>query len=342
MNPLQLLQLLGAAGATPPPPAEAEDEILVTGKKRTGPQGLGSLPRYDPADLPPLDDKQPVMMRNNEFLTGAKDAQQSAPERKGMFGVKGTLRDVLGLIGDTYLTTNGRNPIYRPVQQQEREADAMAGFSENPQAAMERLAALPGGQEMAQKLMAQYQADQVRQTQAAAVAQNRQSMDDDRSGRRSLNFMKYAGQTLAGIDPKNSAALAQTVELLRKRAEALKIDPSDLGITPDMSPEEIQATVAGSIGTYQTRQLPIAQQNADANTTRANRPPAGRAPPQQGLSNVDAGVANAVLNGTATPAQQKYYNDRIKRPSKGGALSSILGEDAPVPAFRIVRQRPKQ
>lgn len=303
---------------------------------------MGRLPRYDPADLPPMDDKQPVMMRNNEYLTGAKDAQQAAPERKGMFGVKGTLRDVLGLIGDTYLTTNGRNAVYRPVQQQEREADAMAGFSENPQAAVERLAALPGGQEMAQKLMAQYQADQGRQVQAESLAQNRTAMADDRSSRRTGDFLKYAGQTLAGINPRDTQKLAESVALLQKRANYLKIDPGDLGITPDMTPGEIQATIAGSISTYNTRQLPIAQQNADANTTRANRPPVGRAPPQQGLSNVDAGVANAVLNGTATPAQQKYYNDRIKRASKGGALSSILGEDAPVPAFRIVGQRPKQ
>jgi hypothetical protein len=69
-----------------------------------------------------------------------KNAQKFAP-RHGMFGVKGTLRDVLGLLGDSLLIGSGNKAIYQPQRALERKADALVGFTDNPDAAAERLAA---------------------------------------------------------------------------------------------------------------------------------------------------------------------------------------------------------
>lgn len=58
---------------------------------------------------------------------------------RGMFGIRGTARDVLGAIGDAFLTQAGRDNVYRPRREQEREADAMRGFQDDPIGAISRL-----------------------------------------------------------------------------------------------------------------------------------------------------------------------------------------------------------
>lgn len=63
------------------------------------------------------------------------------PERKGMFGLKGTGRDILGLLGDAFLVQGGAKPVYAPRREAERQGDAMIDFTRNPTAAFERLAA---------------------------------------------------------------------------------------------------------------------------------------------------------------------------------------------------------
>lgn len=65
-----------------------------------------------------------------------------APTRRGMFGIRGTFRDVLGTLGDALLINSGRQAIYRPQRQNERRADAMRGFQdpETQAGAISRLA----------------------------------------------------------------------------------------------------------------------------------------------------------------------------------------------------------
>lgn len=53
---------------------------------------------------------------------------QPAPQHKGMFGIKGTARDILGTLGDAFLVQAGRDPIYGPRREQEKIMDAMAGY----------------------------------------------------------------------------------------------------------------------------------------------------------------------------------------------------------------------
>lgn len=60
-------------------------------------------------------------------------------ERRGMFGVRGTARDIIGAIGDAFLAQGGRQAVYQPRRQMEREADAQQEFTRDPMAAIERL-----------------------------------------------------------------------------------------------------------------------------------------------------------------------------------------------------------
>lgn len=56
-------------------------------------------------------------------------------EHKGMFGIKGTPRNILGVLGDAFLVQAGKDPLYMNTRRNERYADAMLNFNEDPIAA---------------------------------------------------------------------------------------------------------------------------------------------------------------------------------------------------------------
>lgn len=62
-----------------------------------------------------------------------------APEHKGLFGVKGTLRDLLGMAGDFRANMEGRPGRYEQLRKQEQIGDAMRGFNEDPMTAIRRV-----------------------------------------------------------------------------------------------------------------------------------------------------------------------------------------------------------
>ena len=72
----------------------------------------------------------------DEALTSFQDSVDfSRGERKGMFGVKGTLRDILGTVGDAFLVQSGNNAVYGPQRDREKMGDALTGFTNSPEAA---------------------------------------------------------------------------------------------------------------------------------------------------------------------------------------------------------------
>lgn len=52
-------------------------------------------------------------------------------EHKGMFGLSGTPRNILGLLGDAFLVQAGKDPLYQGVRQAERYGDAMLNFEDD-------------------------------------------------------------------------------------------------------------------------------------------------------------------------------------------------------------------
>lgn len=84
-------------------------------------------------------------LRNTEWAQAAVEAREENDKKvqhKGMFGLKGTLRNVLGVLGDAFLVQSGNNPIYGPTRHRERMGDAFAGYTQAPRAAVERMGAV--------------------------------------------------------------------------------------------------------------------------------------------------------------------------------------------------------
>ncbi len=133
MNPF-LASLLGQQSAAPMAGGvfnsedPNENEILLQGAP---PPRLP--PQPEQVTLQQQDGPDNFIMGNARPVAMAREAEKDSrlnSERKGMFGVGGTLRDVLGFLGDSYLVSQGKGPAYQARRQQEKWADALQGFSQ--------------------------------------------------------------------------------------------------------------------------------------------------------------------------------------------------------------------
>lgn len=298
-----LLSLIGQAiGA---PAAEVNSDLIVNGKKdtpRQAPPLASLLPPYDAGRA------EELQQRSEQY-----------PERKGrLFGTKGTLRDVLGTLGDAFLVQSGNKAVYAPRREQERLADAMGGFYTGNES--EQLAALEQASyenpEMASKLYGDYMQNKARQAQVQSVADNRENMAATRKASIIDKFTTKFGQALNGAttDEQRQAIL----RVAGKQAASMGISLEDIGVEDGtLTPEEQQAFVSGATTVNQQNTLPIRKYQAETSRINATKPKEF-APRTRSISQVDADVADAVLAGRATPAQKKYYEDRLKKASKKG------------------------
>ena len=171
MNPL--LVLLGQRAGVP----IAEDSlppvgntILIKGNRGT---------KYSAEDDPDLGTR---LLGNTPAIEAAGQAIQRGQEvsdRRGMFGMKGTLRDVLGVLGDAFLMQSGNAPIYAPRRRQEQISDAMAGYADKPLEAIERVAYYDPA--MAAELKKEYETNLLRQAQQQSLEDTRQSQIEARN-----------------------------------------------------------------------------------------------------------------------------------------------------------------
>lgn len=147
----------------------------------------------------------PPAMGNVASLLEAQAAMENAPQRKGMFGMKGTLRDVVGLLGDAFLVQGGGKAMYGPQRERERLADAMTGFTQQPQAASERVA-YNGFADEASKLWNDTQTQQINQGTLAAkqeeIARKALEDGDQRYKQYATLFSQYAGSADAETWPR--------------------------------------------------------------------------------------------------------------------------------------------
>lgn len=322
MNIMSLLQQM--SGAVPRP----EDTIVVG--------ATPSEPNVDPQG------PEPPFMGNRRYLDEAATANteplpQSVQQgRRGLFGTRGTLRDVLGTIGDAFLTANGGDATYAPQRERERLADAMVGFTRNRDAAIaaaERMAQA-GFTEQANTLYQQVQQDDLRQAtlQNAQATQQATNTNRARDDARTLSQVGANMFAAAGNDPEN---INRALTILQRMAQANGLTLEQLGIVPGMTPEDFALYAEGGWNVNQQRNYPLAQarvtqgqQNADANTLRASRAPAPRAPRSQTeleyyqeLSNIPAGQRTA--------EQQTWMDDYVgmndRRASRSRASQRAQG-----------------
>lgn len=297
----------------------------------------------------------PPSLGNQDWLLEAQAAQENRPERKGMFGMKGTLRDVVGILGDAFLVQGGGKAMYLPQRQLERKSDAIVGMTAGMDRTDPATAAYLNAIERmayedpaaAEEMLKGFETRQLNQ----AVKENQIAQRTEATQKTRLGNITAARAQLQRIlrntRPELRAQAAAYYGPLLARQAGVPVE--ELGVRSGMTPEDYDAFARSDMNVYQTEtlqdrdaQIAIAKQNADANTTRANRPPAQRSPSREGISNVDAEVARKVLQGTATPEEKKYYEERLKR---GGGKTNRFqtgGASAPAvkPSLRVRNVRP--
>ena len=204
---------------------------------------------------------------------------------KGMFGIKGTGRDILGLLGDAFLVQGGGDPIYQQSRRQEQLGEAYQDFTKDPMGAIAKIGAIDS--DLGYKLYNAYAQDQGRMARIAETVRNNQF-------RNSEKLFTAAGGLLAAATPSTYPVL---MERLKSRAASIG-DPAMFdGLPKDYDKEAIAQWARGTMNRYQqgmedyrgemvalgedrleetkrSNQVNegIRQQNADTSASRANKP----------------------------------------------------------------------
>lgn len=278
---------------TPPikgPPQGGDDEVIeVMANEQPQRQEDLSIPAPPPVRAPK------IRPRLNDNSTN----------RPGMFGVRGTLRDVLGLLGDSLI--KGPATPYQTKRQQERVSDSLVGFADNPQEFLKAINRVADTDpEFAAKLFQVGATQQSNQANRESMDAARKSQIEDRDYKRKQDFGNWAGQVLAYAPDKVKA-----MQSVATRAAALGFDLAELGIGADAAEDLGRGATKMNTqveGPRKDRQLDISQQNADANTTRANRPPSNRTPQPTNAALAAPLIAKLAKGGTLTPQDDEVLN----------------------------------
>lgn len=297
---VNLLNILGqAAGINMPSVDPIDEEISVVGRR-------GGTPPFVPMD------NGPRPLGNASHIEEAISAGENVPQRKGLFGVKGTLRDVLGTLGDAFLIQSGNKAMYQPKRQMERESDALGGFTQDPMAAIERLANV--NPEAARELYDEYTGNQIKQGTLQSQEAARKSTIETRNQKNLQDFGNYAARLMSQADTPEKQQYA--MQILARRAEALGIDLAELGIGDTLTPDQRAILGSGDMTVNQQQQIPlrqqqlgISQQNAD--TARQNA----------GTSADRAAVYKGTTKRDDDRADFKSFIDAMK-PEKGSKKAS--------------------
>lgn len=333
-----LLQSVPGIAEAPAPPANWQEQI-------------------DPSVLRPVAGPQVTPEPSNvssvsQDIQGTEDTVKALEkfQHKGLFGVKGTLRDVLGILGDSL---TGRM-TYSTARRDERYGDILAGkyvnneeenFINNPLLAIQRLGEEGFGQEAA----ALYQ-DYVKNEQAKQAA----ALNEARLGSQELRNAQLAKQGDIAAQDKainvisrliTGARSQQELDALRGPAEAYLrraglVDPDTGQLVSPLPTKYGEGSRTWGIQPYQAERLEdfdaglgIQQQNANSNSQRAAtaRPRAdsraeiieriGNKPPEKRTPGEQAAYENAISTGRG--------NTRGRRTGGGGATSSGGAPSAP-------------
>lgn len=138
---------------------------------------------------------------------------------KGLFGIHGDFRNILGILGDSLIAGNRGNPIFTPSVEAEKVSDAMSGFADNPLVAIQKLSQVNPG--LAQKYYNDYLDSQVKLSAADATRK--------RDGLEATSKVRRIAGSMLG------SATAETFGPLRDQALALA---KNYGVSLDDLPSE--------------------------------------------------------------------------------------------------------
>jgi hypothetical protein len=325
------MMLLGQQAGAPAAEDAYQGNIPVERNRHRG-TGEATYDDYSVNNVPAVTGRQADIKETEE-----------ASDRRGMFGMKGTLRDVIGLVGDAFLVQSGNRPMYAPQRQGERISDAWAGASEDPIAAAERVGYYDAG--MGQDLLQEAQQTQLRQQQQQSLAEGRQSLAEDRDFKQYEKARLMIGGLLntpgavqdGQISPQ---ALAQAGRIARSAGMTLE----EFMLAEGMSEEDVRDYAMSVLDPYKQERLEDydvglqqGQQRADASTMnaqssriRANRPPAGRNPPQPTRASILADIMRKPAS--QRTAEEQAFITRETQPSS----SSRTRAPRPLPGAKKV------
>ncbi len=282
---------------------------------------------------------------NRDVLDEAANAAKNAPARHGMFGTKGTLRDILGTLGDAFLVQSGNKAVYAPHRAAEKESDQLAGFTQDPMAAIERLAAGGNGQ-TALDLNKEYNTNQVQRLTAGQAAQKDKE----------LNYQKYGtlfGQYLGAATPETYQRIKPILEQLKARgglgSEFTIPDSYDQAMNKTYQMGGMSTTNQIRTGQADTRQEEVERSHRANEGLRAQqiaKPAAGRNPPQPTKASIAAPIVAKSLRGEKlSPAEQDVLDRTAPLPARrGSALERMMSGGGsntgakPHTGFTVTRQ----
>lgn len=249
-------------------PATEVDGVTVTAKRTPKPV---SVP--NPLSPAQLDNSSDVGNAQDSLAKANLAAQghptgyaQGGSDNPGVFGMlpqgmqHGTLRNVIGALGDAFLVGSGRQAQYEPRMQRQSLGNAMAGLDvNNPdsvRAAATRMAVsgVPGATEAAQQLFER--SAQLEQTKALReqTATYHQQQTDARRDTAIQRMTPLVGGMIQGATTKEAYAAAyQRAELMAQRLGP-DVHASDFGIpNPEDWTPGMTATTGATTGQVMRR-----------------------------------------------------------------------------------------
>jgi hypothetical protein len=170
--------------------------------------------------------------------------EETDPKHTGFTGIA---RDVLGTLGDFLLTRLHMKPMYAPSQDNRRLNEAMEGYNQDPQAAIDRVSDVDFN--TGARLRQQYVTDQLSAAQKASLEQYRNSQEAYKNGLQTMRNRNIAGAMLNTIDPQDPKA-AQMYSAARQRILAAYGSSDDqLGtlLPENYDPDAIDQFTGGSM-----------------------------------------------------------------------------------------------
>lgn len=188
---------------------------------------------------------RPKPYDNSDEVKAIHDVQGKYPDATGpgSFGLnRGTLRNLLGILGDSFLVQGGKQPVYMPALQRAQLGNNAAGMDTDPAGAAARMGAsgLPGSMQDAMTLLQQHATDQLRQSQQDNTQAYRDSVIADRT----QNHQATQAQAQARTDDRtrslNAAILAAAAKTgdQSKYAAARQAALARIGPNSEIRPEE--------------------------------------------------------------------------------------------------------
>lgn len=251
----------------------------------------------------------------------------SRPEHKGMFGIKGTFRDILGVLGDSL---NRGDPIYSNQRRNEKYSDAMAGFGENPLAAIQKAYGVDRNQ--AAEDWDTYQ-DNERERQKLLGQTQR---DDRKEGREAIdheyNILDRAGR-LMNPSVVNKENWGATKDLYLKVLARNKIAPP-VDLPDEYDPEIAKRLFNGAIEADDQVRIETQGRNADLAEARLRELEGNNAFNRRDKAIKTASTTAATAVGAYATADKVANPEKYRGSGKTGRAAPSIGRPPRPPSRR--------